>query len=693
MVTPLRLALGIPLGIQDPQLSGRIIFNSPANTIGARLRGDTSLFQKGLGGTVLKIPDVDVLRFLEEGRQARFAGRQLQLPAPFAFMAMPDEKDRKNGPPREDGERPEQTGTDLPVLARASGSMMIQGIGTAGPVVYEIIGTLGVGEEGIVRLGREVGSRELLVIKTIIKRIVKPAIEQVVHEVRVTRSLHHKAIPEFIEVVKGTTDDPDLFTVHLVTRHVPGSVTLKERIEKGVIYQKDEFVDLISQLWSVLDYAHGMKTVHRDLKPGNILVVENTETGKRTYYLIDFGIAKVLGDKTKTWTIAAGTPYYMAPEQRGEGGVIGAHTDLFGLGATLLTLLRGKEREPDTWVPGCELNEMRELRGKMEPNGYLPTQLWDWLEMTVDSSIEVRKQAVAAIPDLLAGRVMNLSLKPSVQLVMRPVQFLSKMESPYLSTSEYFQVLPSYSWAHERRDWNRGNGITSVSMQNEEDGLMKSEEINLVNTLAWAAKSVFPLSMITWPFFVSDVVGGFASRLGAAGIMLILNLCISLGWPIRFSIALSRITQYLYYRRRVSKLEKPFLIYDQQTQDLRERQKGEKKVKFIPIDDVAQLLKVKGAVFLNGVDVRKCEIQEIPRRDMPSLTVYVVKATAMLNGKSLEFIYTSDAKDEKEAMEMARILQEGPVHLIGVKEKRKGPLHVIKAGPAFKRSQMIDKKK
>ena len=99
-------------------------------------------------------------------------------------------------------------------------------------------------------------------------------------------------------------------------------------------------VEIIVQIAEALGQAHGKGVIHRDVKPGNILV----ETSGRAY-LTDFGLACVQSDPSVTQAGSApGTPQYMSPEQvRGERAALGPTTDVFSLGATLyeaLTLRR-----------------------------------------------------------------------------------------------------------------------------------------------------------------------------------------------------------------------------------------------------------------------------------------------------------------------------------------------------------------
>src|SRR5262249_44727412 len=96
-------------------------------------------------------------------------------------------------------------------------------------------------------------------------------------------------------------------------------------------------LDLVSQLCEGLGYAHEQGIVHRDIKPGNIRVLEDG-----TVKILDFGIAKfAVSSVTQSGTIM-GTPSYMAPEQI-MGQPVDGRADLFSAGVLLYELLCGKK--------------------------------------------------------------------------------------------------------------------------------------------------------------------------------------------------------------------------------------------------------------------------------------------------------------------------------------------------------------
>ena len=98
--------------------------------------------------------------------------------------------------------------------------------------------------------------------------------------------------------------------------------------------------ELIAKVARTVHYAHEHGILHRDIKPGNILLDQKGEP-----HLTDFGLARLVEtESTMTRTLdVLGTPSYMAPEQAmGNNAAVGSVTDVYGLGAVLYQLLTGQ---------------------------------------------------------------------------------------------------------------------------------------------------------------------------------------------------------------------------------------------------------------------------------------------------------------------------------------------------------------
>ena len=153
--------------------------------------------------------------------------------------------------------------------------------------------------------------------------------ERFVRESHIAATIDH---PNIIPIYDAGEADGLLY---IAMRFVQGP-DLKEILKRGAL-GVGRTIFLIEQLASALDTAHGHALVHRDVKPGNILVEETTDHA----YLTDFGVAKQTTARGLTSTgHFLGTVEYAAPEQI-EGGTVDARTDVYALGCVLYECLTG----------------------------------------------------------------------------------------------------------------------------------------------------------------------------------------------------------------------------------------------------------------------------------------------------------------------------------------------------------------
>jgi serine/threonine-protein kinase len=151
--------------------------------------------------------------------------------------------------------------------------------------------------------------------------------ERFVRESQIAAAIDH---PNIIPIYDAGEDDGLLY---IAMRFVQGP-DLKEVLKRGNL-GVGRTVFLIEQVASALDAAHAHSLVHRDVKPGNILLEESTDHA----YLTDFGVAKQTTARGLTSTgHFLGTVEYAAPEQI-EGGPVDARTDVYALGCVLYECL------------------------------------------------------------------------------------------------------------------------------------------------------------------------------------------------------------------------------------------------------------------------------------------------------------------------------------------------------------------
>ena len=118
---------------------------------------------------------------------------------------------------------------------------------------------------------------------------------------------------------------------------------LEARLAARGPYAVPQVVLLLHQVALALERTHAAGVVHRDLKPSNLLVTQRDDGGP-CVKIVDFGIAKIIAQSgSLRTTLAAGTPFYMAPEQIRGDATIGPAADRFALGHLAYTLLVGEE--------------------------------------------------------------------------------------------------------------------------------------------------------------------------------------------------------------------------------------------------------------------------------------------------------------------------------------------------------------
>ena len=155
------------------------------------------------------------------------------------------------------------------------------------------------------------------------------AAQRAMREARIAARLHHPYAVAVFDAVEHEGHPC------LVMQFVP-SITLATLLRTGGPLQVEEAAQVGAQIGSALAAAHAAGIVHRDVKPGNILIAEDG-----TALISDFGIAHALGDATLTATgLVHGTPAFLAPEVA-RGGEATFASDVFSLGSTLYAALEG----------------------------------------------------------------------------------------------------------------------------------------------------------------------------------------------------------------------------------------------------------------------------------------------------------------------------------------------------------------
>jgi serine/threonine protein kinase len=159
-------------------------------------------------------------------------------------------------------------------------------------------------------------------------------------EAQAIASLRHPNIVQIFDFGVQSFGSPADTTPYLVMEYIQGRdlrVEMNQRQAEGKPFTHDEILHLLRQVADALDYAHQHGVVHRDVKPGNILI---TDDGRAI--LTDFGLA-MLSNRTSQLTSghSFGTPEYIAPEQAIDSRAAGPQSDIYSLGVILYEMVSG----------------------------------------------------------------------------------------------------------------------------------------------------------------------------------------------------------------------------------------------------------------------------------------------------------------------------------------------------------------
>ena len=198
---------------------------------------------------------------------------------------------------------------------------------------YEVLDRIGAGSMGTVfkarhkKLGRNVA---LKVLKPSLGRDSR-YVDRLRREARIVASLNHPNIVTGYDL--GNEGGYHFF----VMEYVQGK-SLRELLDEWGMFSEEQVLDVAIQITTALDHAFERGVIHRDIKPGNILIDESNSVK-----LTDMGLAKGPEDLTLTRAGATvGTPQYISPEQAKDPQAVDVRSDLYSLGATLFHMCTGQ---------------------------------------------------------------------------------------------------------------------------------------------------------------------------------------------------------------------------------------------------------------------------------------------------------------------------------------------------------------
>jgi eukaryotic-like serine/threonine-protein kinase len=203
---------------------------------------------------------------------------------------------------------------------------------------YELDGVVGRGGMAEVYRARDIRLDRIVAIKTLRADLARDQIFQARfrREAQSAASLNHPSIVAVYDT--GEDMATGMPIPYIVMEYVDGR-TVRDLLQEGHRLLPERSLEIIDGVLRALDYSHQAGIVHRDIKPGNVMVTRNGDVK-----VMDFGIARAMSDAQATMTQTAqviGTAQYLSPEQaRGER--VDSRSDLYSTGCLLYELLTGR---------------------------------------------------------------------------------------------------------------------------------------------------------------------------------------------------------------------------------------------------------------------------------------------------------------------------------------------------------------
>ncbi len=265
---------------------------------------------------------------------------------------------------------------------------------------YRISAQLGQGGMGVVLGGEHLDLRQLVAIKVLRPALAKEpdALARFLREARAAASIRSRHAVRIYDVATTETGVPYMVMERL--HGTPVDVLLAQQGPLPIV----QAVQIIVEAAEAISEAHGLGIVHRDVKPSNLFLADDS-LGVPLVKVLDFGISKRVAidagiesaSLTAPQTIL-GSPRYMSPEQLRDPRSVDARTDVWGLGITLYELLTGRMPfECDSIPELCSLIFTCVAPRADILRADIPASLADVLEQCLTKRSDDRIESVAAL--------------------------------------------------------------------------------------------------------------------------------------------------------------------------------------------------------------------------------------------------------------------------------------------------------
>jgi len=281
---------------------------------------------------------------------------------------------------------------------------------------YELGELLGRGGMAEVRKGTDTRLGRVVAVKRLRTDLASDATFQARfrREAQSSASLNHPAIVAVYDTgEERSTDGSDVAQPYIVMEYVAGR-TLREIIREGRKILPERALEITSGVLSALDYSHRAGIIHRDIKPGNVMLTPSGDVK-----VMDFGIARAMSDASNTMTQTAavvGTAQYLSPEQA-RGETVDSRSDVYSAGCLLYELLTGRPPFIGDSPVAVAYQHVREPA--VPPSDHdtdLPPEIDAIVMKSLAKRVEDRYQSAAAmrsdIERYLAGRPVHAVAPP-----------------------------------------------------------------------------------------------------------------------------------------------------------------------------------------------------------------------------------------------------------------------------------------
>jgi serine/threonine-protein kinase len=306
---------------------------------------------------------------------------------------------------------------------------------------YELGELLGRGGMAEVRKGTDTRLGRTVAIKRLRTDLASDATFQARfrREAQSSASLNHPTIVSVYDTgEEPATDGSGVSQPYIVMEYVAGR-TLRDILREGRKILPERALEITSGVLAALDYSHRAGIIHRDIKPGNVMLTPSGDVK-----VMDFGIARAISDAASTMTQTAavvGTAQYLSPEQA-RGETVDSRSDVYSAGCLLYELLTGRPPFVGDSPVAVAYQHVREPAAPPSDHDTdLPPAIDAIVMKSLAKRVEDRYQSAAAmrsdIDRYLAGRPVHAVIPddPPPTAVVPPVGGLTRQttvtEEPY----------------------------------------------------------------------------------------------------------------------------------------------------------------------------------------------------------------------------------------------------------------------